>query len=154
MKRRKYHDRKYLERLRATPVFAECSLDELRPVAALVTEIRVPAGRVLTIQGRAGHECFVVLEGQAVVERDGMIVGTAVPGSVVGELALLDGGYRTATVTAATEMDVLVMSQTEFASLRALGARSIEHGLARAAGAHRAALARTEAPTPAMAGTG
>jgi CRP-like cAMP-binding protein len=153
MKRRKHHDEKYLERLREAPVFAECSLDELRRVAGLVTEITVPEGRVLTRQGIVGHQCFVVLEGQAVVEQGGMIVGTAVPGSVVGELALLDGTRRTATVTAATDMEVLVMSQTEFASLRALGARSVDDGFRRAAGAHRAALARVEAPTPAMAGS-
>ena len=142
MKRRNRQNRKFTEQLRSTSLFGDCSKNELRLAASLMTGVTLPAGCVITQQGAAGYECFVLLSGQAVVERDGVIVGHAVAGSIVGELALLGDVSRTATVTTATDADVLVMSRTEFAALRALGIRGLGQRLAVAAAEHRDALER------------
>ncbi len=124
MSRNKRANRKYLDRLGSVEFFSECSQRELRAIASFCTPIEVRAGRVLTEQGADGRECFVVMQGQAVVERDGVIVGHIVDGSVIGEIALLGDGVRTATVTAATDMTLLVLSRSEFGALRGLGIAS------------------------------
>ena len=77
----------------------------------------VDAGHVLVDQGDAGREAFVVIEGTATVKRNGRKVGTLSPGDAIGELALLDHGPRTATVTADTELTALVLSAREFAGI-------------------------------------
>ena len=148
MIRYKRRNRECVEELRATAPFADCSTRELRLVASFLTRITRPAGTVLIQQGTRGRECFVIVAGHAVVERDGLIVGHAVAGSIVGELAMMGEPYRTATVTAATEVEILVMSKTEFASIRALGIRSLDRCVEAAAAEHRAALAQPETPQP------
>ena len=144
--RNRHRNRHHVDQLRACAPFAECSTRELRLVASFMTQITRPAGTVLLQQGTRGRECFVIVAGQAVVERDGAIVGHAVAGSIVGELALMGESRRTATVTAATDVEILVMSQTEFASIRGLGIRTLDRSFAAAAAEHRAAIARVETP--------
>ena len=121
MSRNKRANRKYIDRLGRVEFFSECSQRELRVIASFCTPIEVRAGRVLTLQGADGRECFVVMQGHAVVERNGVIIGHVVDGSIIGEIALLGDGVRTATVTAATRMTLLVMSRSEFGALRGLG---------------------------------
>jgi CRP-like cAMP-binding protein len=124
MRRNKRANRKYIDHLGSVEFFSECSQHELRAIASFCTPIDVRAGRVLTEQGAHGRECFVVMQGQAVVERNGVIVGHVVDGSIIGEIALLGDGVRTATVTAATDMTLLVLSRGEFGALRELGIAS------------------------------
>ena len=100
-----------LDELRRTWLFSTCSTKELRAVASLCTPTSVRAGRVLIREGESGGECFVVLSGQAVVERDGVVLGHDVRHSVVGLLAMFDDEPNTATVTAVTDMRVLVIDQ-------------------------------------------
>ncbi len=80
-------------------------------------ELELPAGRHLCEQGSIGREAFVIVGGSAEVRRNGRKVATLGPGDCVGELALLDHGPRTATVTAATDLDVLVLGAREFAGI-------------------------------------
>ena len=148
MTRRSHYSREFIDRLRTTSLFCGCSASEVRLAASLLTELWFSAGRVLIRQDEVGNECFVLVSGEAVVERDGMIVGHATAGAIVGELALMGGVSRTATVTATTDIQLLVMSRREFASLRALRIRSIEERLAATASEHCAALARL--PTRAL----
>ena len=61
-----------------------------------------------------GHEAYVIVDGEAVVRRNGRDVTTFGPGDHFGELALLDGGPRTATVVASTPVRLLVLGQREF----------------------------------------
>jgi CRP-like cAMP-binding protein len=145
MWRRNHHTRNFTDQLRGTTLFGDCSERELRLIASLLTEVWLTAGRVLTRQGHVGNECFIILSGHAVVEHNGALVGHAVAGSVVGELALMGEITRTATVTAATDLQVLVMSRTEFATLRGLGIHSIDSRLEAVAADHRAGLARATA---------
>ena len=107
----------YLERLGALPMFGGCTNKELRDIARIVDELQVESGRVLMSQGDAGQEAVVIDEGTAEVVRDGQLLATVGPGSYVGELALIDAGPRSATVTATTPMRVLVIGTREFSTL-------------------------------------
>lgn len=143
MIRNKRANRKYVDRLGRVEFFSECSQHELRAIASFCTPLEVRAGRVLTEQDADGRECFVVMQGHAVVERNGVIVGHIVDGSIIGEIALLGDGQRTATVTAATDMTLLVFSRTEFGALRELGiATAAWQGLDGIAAERRALLER------------
>jgi CRP-like cAMP-binding protein len=103
-----------VERLKNVPLFSSFTNKELQTVAKATTELTVPAGHVLTDQGQTGREAFVLLDGSATVRRNGKKVATLGPGAVVGELALLDHGPRTATVTTDTETRLFVIGQREF----------------------------------------
>ncbi len=107
----------WIERLRHVDLFASCSDHELRVIDSLMTPVSVPAGRVLMREGDIGLECFAVESGEAVVTRDGTEIARRGPGTIVGEMALLDHGPRTATVTAATPVEAYVLNRGEFASL-------------------------------------
>ena len=108
-----------LDGLRALEAFAECSDDELERIDSLVTETRIPAGRVIMTEGKPGLEFVVLQEGTATITREGNELGTVGPGAIVGEMALLDPelGPRSATVTAASDIRALVLNAGEFTSL-------------------------------------
>jgi len=106
--------RAYLDHLKNVPLFSSCSTKELQTIAKATDELTVPPGHVLTDQGQMGREAFVIVDGSATVKRNGKKVATLGPGSVVGELSLLDHGPRTATVTADTDTTVLVIEQRYF----------------------------------------
>ena len=80
-------------------------------------EVVLPAGKVLCEQGTIGREAFIIVDGTAEVRRNKKKVATFGPGSCVGELALLDHGPRTATITADTDLTVLVIGAREFAAV-------------------------------------
>ena len=106
-----------IELLRKVDLFASCSAKELGQITGLTTELDFKAESVLTKRGEAGLEFFVVVEGSATAARNGVEFAQLGPGSFFGELALLDGGPRTATVVARTDMRLLVLSRGEFSSL-------------------------------------
>jgi CRP-like cAMP-binding protein len=95
-------------------LFSSCSASELRKIRSSLDEVTVPAGKVLVKEGASGHEFFLIVDGTAKVTRNGRKVAGLGPGSYFGELALLDHKPRSATVTAETELTVLVLSQQEF----------------------------------------
>lgn len=99
------------------PLFKECTKKELQAVSRLVTPIHVTAGKVLTKEGDAGREFMIIAKGTATVKRNGRKVATLGPGDFFGELALLAGVPRTATVTAETDMVVEALNRAEFATL-------------------------------------
>ena len=107
----------YLDHLASVPLFASCSRKELQTIARASDELTIPAGKTLVEQGDVGRECFVILEGNASVKRNGRKVATLGPGAYFGELSLLDKGPRTATVTADTDLDVLVLGPREFSAV-------------------------------------
>lgn len=111
------HKDKRIELLRGVQLFGACSTAELGRIASLTTEHFAPAGQVLTRRGEPGLEFFVIIEGKATATRKGVNLATLGPGSFFGELALLDGGKRTATVVADTDMRLLVLSRQEFNGL-------------------------------------
>lgn len=108
-----------LDRLAAVPMFRACTRKELLAVARAADTVTAEAGSVLVREGDAGREFFVIVDGIAAVKRDGRTIATLGPGDFFGELALLDGQRRDATVTAASPMDLLVVSQRCFNGLLA-----------------------------------
>ncbi len=106
-----------LERLAAIPLFRSCPDHQLRTLAKLITEVDVARGDILCREGETGREWFVVQEGAATVSIAGDEVAMIGRGGFFGELSLLDGEPRVATVTAATDMHLFVMSRPEFNQL-------------------------------------
>ena len=95
-------------------LFSGCSKVEFRKIAKLHERVVVPSGTLLVEQGEAGLLFFVVLAGTASVARDGRSVSSLGPGDYFGELALLDDGPRSASVTSTTDMTLLVIRQRHF----------------------------------------
>ena len=103
-----------VELLRTVPLFAGCSKSELRALARTADELDLREGTVLTREGRAGREFFVLVEGTAEVRRKGKKIADLGPGDWLGEIALITDSPRTATVTATSPVDVLVITERSF----------------------------------------
>lgn len=106
-----------LEMLRGVSLFATLGRAELETVARLADALDVPAGKVLMRQGETGNEMFVIASGSVGIERNGQELARLGPGDVVGEMALLSEGPRTATATATEPTTVFVIAHREFHSL-------------------------------------
>lgn len=100
-----------------TVLFTGASGRERRNLGRLGTSVTVEAGTTLTPEGRPGKEFFVVRSGQAVCTVRGSERAHFQSGDFFGEMALLDGGPRTATVKAQSSMDLVVYSLTEFRTM-------------------------------------
>ena len=98
-------------------LFTTTNKKELTRIARACDEVTVPKGRVLTEEGKPGHEFFLIMDGQASVRRGTRKVATLGPGQYFGELALLSRLPRNATIVAETDMEVLVLGQREFSAL-------------------------------------
>ena len=105
------------QELRALPLFADCSDDELELVRPLLTAVDAAPGRVLFRQGTAGREFVIIADGRVGVTRDDQAVAVLGPGSFVGELSLMNRHPRSATVTAMTPLTIYVCNPAEFAGL-------------------------------------
>jgi CRP-like cAMP-binding protein len=99
------------------PLFAKCSKKELSEISRLTTPVTVRAGKVVAQQGTTRRELIVIVEGTATVSIDGHEVASLGPGDFFGEISLLDGGPRTATVTAVTDLVAEVAGPREFHQL-------------------------------------
>lgn len=100
-----------LDHLNKIALFSDCNSRELGLVAKNSSERVLKAGTIIIDQGQTGREAYVVLEGTATVKRNGKKIATATPGTVIGELSLLDKGPRTAAVIADTDVRLLVVSE-------------------------------------------
>jgi CRP-like cAMP-binding protein len=109
-----------LASLAAIPLFSTCTPKELARIDRLGTPFDVKLGRTLIREGELGRECFVALSGVAVVDRAGRRIGAIGTGSVAGEMALLDGARRNATVVAGTSMELLVFTDLELREMLAI----------------------------------
>jgi CRP/FNR family transcriptional regulator, cyclic AMP receptor protein len=98
-------------------LFSTCNKRELARIASLVEEVDAPKGKVIVRQGEPGRECFVIADGKARATIRGKGSTPLGPGSFFGEMSLLDQGPRSATVTAETDMHLLVLGSREFSSL-------------------------------------
>lgn len=106
-----------LDLLRTVPLFAGLDDADIRRLGELVDEVDLPAGRVLMTQGEHGSEMVIVIDGMASVVRDGQPLDDCGPGSILGEISLLDGGPRTATVTLSEPSRLLILGRRAFHSL-------------------------------------
>jgi trk system potassium uptake protein TrkA len=105
-----------IELLRAVPALAALPERALSKLAELVDEITVATGRVLAREGTSGREAFVVIEGTGTVFVEDQAIAAVGPGGFIGEMAMLDGQPRCATVRADSDMRLLVIGPVAFAS--------------------------------------
>jgi CRP/FNR family transcriptional regulator, cyclic AMP receptor protein len=103
-----------LELLKGVPLFADCSKRELEAILAVADELDLPAGRELTREGARGAEFIVLADGAADVRRNGRKINTLGAGDFVGEIALISGEPRTATVTTTASSRLLVLTAAAF----------------------------------------
>jgi CRP-like cAMP-binding protein len=106
-----------LAMLRQVPLFSALSDDQLARVDALVDEVEVGAGKILTNQGAVGRQCFLIVDGEAKVTVNDHQVASLGHGDIVGELAILDAQPRSATVTTTTPARLLTFDPRSFKSL-------------------------------------
>src|SRR2546423_1495824 len=102
------------EVLRTIPLFAGCSAHDLRFIASRARTRAYPEGAVVCTQGQPADGFFLIVEGRAEARRDGVLLRGMGPGDFFGEIALIDAGPRTATVTATTSLSCFVIGSQQF----------------------------------------
>jgi CRP/FNR family cyclic AMP-dependent transcriptional regulator len=103
------------EALARVPLFSGLSSRHVKRLADAMQEVRYMAGASVVKEGQEGDSFYVILQGEAmVVGSDGTAVNRLRPGDFFGEISLLDGGARTATVTTETPMTMLELKRAEF----------------------------------------
>lgn len=108
-----------VSRLAKVPLFSDCSQRDLQTIARVVRDIPHRANTVIAREGEPGVGLFIILDGTAEVSIGGRKKATLGPGDFFGEIALLDGGPRTATVTAKTDVNLLGLTEWVFRGLMA-----------------------------------
>jgi CRP-like cAMP-binding protein len=106
-----------IRHLQKVDILADCTKKQLKAVAAISRVVEVPAGTTLTRAGESGEEFFFILDGSASVDvtrRKRVKLG---PGEFFGEMSLLDGEPRSATVRAESDMRLLVILRRNFQTL-------------------------------------
>ena len=105
------------ERLRSIPLFAELSARDRGEVARFADEVTVPAGKKLAEEGQFAYEFFVIEQGTAEVTKDGRVLAQLGPDDFFGEIGLVESERRTATVTATSPMELIVIFGPSFRRL-------------------------------------
>jgi CRP/FNR family transcriptional regulator, cyclic AMP receptor protein len=103
-----------LDLLHRIPLFAGFDRHHLERLGMLTEEVDVPAGKVLIRQGELGDDLMIIYSGRVAVDRDGATVNRLGPGEFFGEIAVIERGPRTATVTAETPCRLLVINHRDF----------------------------------------
>jgi CRP/FNR family cyclic AMP-dependent transcriptional regulator len=96
-----------VENLRAVPVFADMSEEDLRRIATFANEDSVSTGATLIREGDYSNEMIAIESGTADVRRDGATVASIGPGDVIGEVGVLEKGLRNASVVATSAMRLI-----------------------------------------------
>jgi CRP/FNR family cyclic AMP-dependent transcriptional regulator len=106
-----------IELIRKVPLFSRLSKKGLEDVAHIADELDLPSGKVMAKEGDRGREFFVLLDGEAKVTKGEQQINTMRKGDFFGEIALVTQMPRTASVTATTDVRVLVITERDFAAL-------------------------------------
>lgn len=124
--------RRARDALAQVPLFAGLPPRHLKRLGDLTEELKFMEGATVVRQGDVGDTFYVILEGEVkVAARSGRVVNKLRPGDYFGEISLLDGGPRTASVVAETPLTMLSLSRTAFLRLvesePAVGVRLLSH---------------------------
>jgi CRP/FNR family transcriptional regulator, cyclic AMP receptor protein len=109
--------RRDTELLARVPLFAGMSKRHLRGVAGISKEERFDERATVAQEGREGDDFYVIVTGQAKVTRGTRTIARLMPGDFFGEIALLDGGPRTASVVAETPLHVMTVNRKPFQAM-------------------------------------
>lgn len=126
------------KRLESIPLLAGLTEDERTILAAYASERELAPGDVLIREGEYAYDVILIESGEAEVLQGPTAVARVRPGDVIGEIGVLEGVLRTATVVAAEPMRVIVMSSWEVKRL--LADPAVKARLEAQAAAHRRAL--------------
>ena len=105
------------DHLANVPLFQGMTESARDAVAGLAQETHFDNGDDVTREGDEGDAFYVVVDGRLVVSRNGMTLRELGPGDFLGEISLVDGRPRTATVTASGPVKALVIRRPEFLEL-------------------------------------
>lgn len=100
--------------LSAVPLFDGLSRRHIKRLASVSEVADFMADHAIVREGEPGDAFYVVLAGQAKVATNGKVVNRVMPGDYFGEISLLDGDVRTATVTSETPMTLLMLERPKF----------------------------------------
>ncbi len=103
-----------IDHLRRVSLFNDCTDEELRRIADISRTVETPAGTVVTQIGTPGDSFFFIVDGQVSVQTPVGVGDPLRPGDFFGEMSLLDGEPRSATVTATTDLRLLVVDRSHF----------------------------------------
>jgi CRP-like cAMP-binding protein len=103
--------------LSSVPLFAQIEQHDLMLVAARMKEVHFEPGRVIAKQGDSGVGFHLIVEGEAEVSGEGVPKHSMGAGGYFGEIGLIDGGVRSATVSAATDLTTLALVSWDFQPL-------------------------------------
>ena len=104
----------YLAHLTSVPLFAQCTKAELKSLARHTSDITAEPDQVLIKEGQGDYDFFVIVSGEADVSREGRVVARLKDGDWFGEIGLLAPALRDATVTARSQMELVVLAQWDF----------------------------------------
>ncbi len=105
------------ETLSKLHLFSELSKADLKKIERLMTPVDIKKGREFITEGKPGREAFILLEGTASVHRGKRLIATLGPGDIMGEMSIIAGDPRSATVRAETDLVCEVLNRREFSSL-------------------------------------
>jgi CRP-like cAMP-binding protein len=91
------------------PLFAQLTVDQCNDVAVVCKELELEAGTTLLREGDFGYAMFAITEGNAEVSQSGKAIRSLGPGDCFGEVAILSGGTRTATIVAKTPLKLVTV---------------------------------------------
>ena len=103
-----------IDHMRKVPLFRGMSTSALETVADRASETRFADGDTVTREGEPGETFYIITDGRLRVSKHGTFVRDLGPGDFLGEIALVDGGPRTATVTADGPVEALVIRRADF----------------------------------------
>ena len=106
-----------VEVLRRVPLFADLDRREIEQAARLFKERRFSAGETVVKEGSGGAAFFLIESGEATVSVRSRRRATLAPGDYFGELALIDEGVRSATITATTDLVCYGLTYWDFRPL-------------------------------------
>ena len=104
----------FVRLLGSIPLFSGVSKKGLRALVAATDQIEVPPGKVIVREGAYDRDFFLIVSGSVRVSRKGRKLATLGPGDFFGEISLIGPGPRTATVTAETDTQLLLLGPQRF----------------------------------------
>ena len=103
--------------LARVPIFAGLTKRHLRSVVGISREQQFRERETIAEEGKPGDDFYVILSGQAKVVQRGRTIANLIPGDFFGEIALLDGGPRSASVVAETPLQTMTVNRKPFHSM-------------------------------------
>lgn len=105
--------------LRTIPLFRGMTDQSIETISHLAVPASYDVGDILVREGEPGDNFIVLTAGEAIVEQGGQLIRSLAAGDFLGEISLIDGGSRTATVSATAPIEALIIDRTGFGRLMA-----------------------------------